>query len=134
MTQDQFQTILILATLAVAVFALIKRSHALEPITLNAAVEEIKEAVPVVMEVKEIAQLAVNSVEQARREGLITDNNVAFREAYSRAKKWIPDEWEVADEDLVAAINAAVLVASALSKQAGISSKAYGTTTGQSQP
>lgn len=123
MTQDQVEIILILLTMGVAGFALYKNYQRGETVTLASSVEAIKEARPIAIDVGEIVQLAVNGVEQLRREGKITDNNVAFREAYTRSRKWIPDEWEVSEEDLIAAINGAVLVASSLSEQAGKSSE-----------
>lgn len=123
MSAESWQLVLIFATLAVAGFSLYLSFQAGNQITLSSAVEEIKSSVPVALELKEIAELAVASVEQLRREGKITDNNVAFTQALDLTKKWIPDEWEVDNIDIIAAINAAVLVASALSSQAGESSE-----------
>lgn len=94
-----------------------------QEITVPGVLEAVAEARPVALEVKEIAQLAVNAVEQARREGKITDNNIAFDKAYTMAKAWIPDEWEIPDSQLIETINGAILVASALSAQAGLSSE-----------
>ena len=126
MTTDQIQTILILVTLLLAGIAIYKRYTDAQPITLTAGIEEIKNAVPVAKELMEIAQIAVNSAEQLKREGAIDSNDAAFHHAYSLSKKWIPDEWEIDNEDLISAINAAVLVASVLAKQAGISSEKHG--------
>jgi len=92
-------------------------------ITVPGVLEAVAEARPVALEVRDIVQLAVNAVEQTRREGKITNNNQAFERAYMMAKKWIPDEWEVPDDQLIETINGAILVASALSKQAGSSSE-----------
>lgn len=135
MTPEQTQTILVLITLAVAGYALYQSFRRGETITLTGAVEEIKEARPVAVELMEVVQIAVNSVEQLRREGKIADNDVAFRRALDISKKWIPDEWEIDNEDLINAINAAVLVASATSQMAGKSSESvtHGTHSGQPQ-
>lgn len=105
------------------VYDIYLRHKAGKEITVPGILEAVAEIRPVALEVKDIVQVAVNAVEQARREGKITDNNVAFRNAYNMAKKWIPDEWEVPDDELVEYINGAVLVASSLSRQAGVSSE-----------
>lgn len=123
MTGEQWQIVLIFVSLVIAGFALYRSFQAGNQITLSGAVEEIKSSVPVALELKEIAELAVGSVEQLRREGKIQDNDVAFNRALDLVKKWIPAEMHVDNEDILAAINAAVLVASALSRQAGRSSE-----------
>lgn len=119
------ETILIVLTLVVAGVALYKASQRgeIKSFTPSTLVEAVQEARPIAIELKEIAQVAVSSVEQLRREGKIQDNDAAFNRALDLTKKWIPDEWEISNEDIVAAINAAVLVASALSRQAGSSSE-----------
>lgn len=123
MTTDQVQLFLIIATILVAGFALY-RSYAMgNLITLSGAVDTIKGSVPVAQELQEIVQIAVNSVEQLKREGKIDSNDVAFNHALDLVKKWVPKEWHVDNEDIFAAINAAVLVSSALARQAGSSSE-----------
>lgn len=123
MTPDQLNVILILITMGVAAFALYKAYSRGEGVTLSSAIEEIKEARPVALELMEIAQIAVNATEQLKREGKIEENDVAFSHALDLVKKWLPNSFRVDNEDIIAAINAAVLVASGLSKQAGRSSE-----------
>lgn len=123
MTSDFWQVGLILVTLAVAGYALYQSHQSGEAITPTALVEHVKEAIPIAQQVQEIAQIAVNSVEQLRRERKITNNDVAFNRALDLTKKWLPKEWQVDNEDIIASINSAILVASALSKQAGRSSE-----------
>src|SRR5688572_28545 len=123
MIEEFWQIGLIVVTLLVAGYALYQSHQRGETIVPTTLVEAVKEAVPVTQQLQEIVQIAVNAVEQLRREGKITDNDAAFNRALDLAKKWIPDEWEVDNTDIIAAINAAVLVASALSNQAGKSSE-----------
>lgn len=120
---DVIQTILIVLTVLLAGWAVYKAYQRGEEITPTTLVEATTTARPVAAELMEVVQIAVNSVEQLKREGKIRSNDVAFNHALDLAKKWIPDEWEVDNEDLINAINAAVLVASTLSEQAGKSSE-----------
>lgn len=120
---DYLQIFVVVVTLVVAGYAIYRATQNGTPITLSAAVEEIKEAVPVAIQAKEIVQIAVNSVEQLKREGSIKTNDEAFNHALNLAKQWIPDEWEVSNEDIINFINSAVLVSSALARQAGSSSE-----------
>lgn len=123
MDANMVQTLLIVVTLAVAGFALYRSYQSGKSVTMTSLVETIKSSAPVAQELMEIAQIAVNSVEQLRREGKITDNDIAFNRALDLTKKWIPDEWKVDNSDIINSINAAILVASSLSKQAGKSSE-----------
>lgn len=125
MEQETIQTILIVLTLLVAGYALFRKRETIDISTLtpSAVLEEINSARPIAIELMEIAQVAVNSVEQLRREGKIQSNDVAFNTALDLIKKWVPDQWELDNEDIVNSINAAVLVASALRREAGVSSE-----------
>lgn len=125
MSTDMLQTYLIIITVVVAIVAIVRSymvTHTVD-LTPSTLVETIKEAQPVAKELMEVAQIAVNATEQLKREGKIASNDQAFNHALDLVKKWIPDQWEVDNEDIIAAINSAVLVASALSKQAGKSSE-----------
>lgn len=123
MEASQVQMLMILVTLVVAAFALYRSFQRGETVTLTQGIETIKSSIPIAQQVMEVAQIAVNSVEQLRREGKITDNDVAFNRALDLTKGWIPQEWQVENKDIIASINAAILVASALSRQAGRSSE-----------
>lgn len=125
MTPETLNILLIVIVVVLAGFALFARQQR-DPeatITPSVVLEEIKMARPLAVELAEIVQIAVNSVEQLRREGKIQSNDVAFNRALDIAKKWIPDEWEVDNEDLINTINSAVLVASSLRREAGRSSE-----------
>lgn len=113
--------------LVVAIYSVYAASQHGTPVTLAGSVEALKEAVPVAVQAKEIVQIAVNSAEQLKREGSLKTNDQAFNHALDLAKKWIPPEWQVSNEDIINFINAAVLVSSALARQAGASS-GHGTT------
>ena len=118
------QIILIGVTLLVAAFALWRtfkdKPNELTPMIVS---DTIKDSTTVAKELMEIAQIAVNASEQLKREGKIQANDVAFNHALTYIKKWIPDHWEVSNEDIITSINAAVLVSSGLRKEAGVSSE-----------
>lgn len=127
---DTWQIFVVLVSLLLAGYAVYRSYQSGHAITLSNVAETLHEVQPTVADVKEVVQIAVDSAEQLKREGKIT-NEQAFNHALDLAKKWIPKEWQVDNEDIINAINAAVLVASALSKQAGTSTQnASGTTKG----
>lgn len=123
MSTETLQAVLIILTVGIAGFALYRTYRSGEIITLNGVVDQIRDARPIATQVAEVAQIAVNSVEQIRREGKLQNNDAAFNHALNLVKKWIPDEWEVDNEDIINTINAAVLVSSALRREAGVSSE-----------
>jgi hypothetical protein len=118
------QTILIIIVVIVAAIslwiALKNKSGELTPVVVA---NTVRESVPVAKELMEIVQIGVNSAEQLKREGKILTNDVAFNHVLDYIKRWVPDEWEVSNEDIITAINAAVLVASATRREAGASSE-----------
>jgi hypothetical protein len=118
------QTILIIVTILVAVFALYRTfKNKPEELTPVVVANTVRESVPVAKELMEIAQIATNAAEQLKREGKIRSNDIAFNYALDYIKRWVPDEWEVSNDDIIAAVNAAVLVSSGLRKDAGASSE-----------
>lgn len=120
---DYLQIFVVVVTLAVAGYAIYAATQQGKPVTLAGVVEEVKDAIPVALQAKEIVQIAVDSTEQLKREGMLKDNDEAFNHALNLAKQWLPPEWQVSNEDVVSFINAAVLVSSALARQAGVSSE-----------
>lgn len=119
------EVILILLVVGLVGYDLFRRSQAGETVLVTppSLLEAVERYRPIAVELMEVAQVAVNATEQLKREGKIQSNDVAFNHAIDLVKKWIPDEWEVDNEDVIAAINSAVLVASALRKEAGASSE-----------
>lgn len=110
--------LLIVVFAAFAAFTVYRRTGTLTPQDIVKAVKDVQ---PTAVKVYEVVQIGVNTAEQLKREKKIT-NEEAFRYALDYAKTWIPASWQVSNDDIIAAINAAVLVSSALSKQAGASS------------
>lgn len=86
-------------------------------LTPPAILEAVNAAKPVVAQLMEISQIAVNAVEEARRQGKINSNDQAFNHALNLVKQWIPDNLEVDNATIIETINAAILVASALRSQ-----------------
>jgi len=117
------QIFVAVVTLAVAGYAVYAATKKGETVTLSGVVENVKEAVPIALQAKEVVQIAVNTVEQLKRDGSIKTNDEAFNHALNLSKKWLPAEWQVSNEDIINFINAAVLTSSALAKQAGVSSE-----------
>lgn len=120
---DYVQIFVVVVTLAVAGYAVYVATKRGETVTLSGVVENIKEAVPIALQASEIVQVAVNTVEQLKRDGTINDNDEALNHALNLAKQWIPPEWQVSNEDIIRFIKAAVLTSSALARQAGSSSE-----------
>lgn len=118
------QTILIIVTLLVAAFALYT-AYKNKPGEITPAVvsNTIKDSTTVAKELMEIVQIATNAAEQLKREGKISSNDAAFNYALNYIKKWIPDSWEISNDDIITAINAGVLVSSGLRRDAGVSSE-----------
>lgn len=114
---------IVVVTLALAGYAVYKANQGGKPITMTASLEAIKDATPIAVQAKEIVQIAVNAAEQLKREGSLKSNDEAFNHALDLTKQWIPPEWQLSNEDVINFINAAVLVSSALARQAGGSSE-----------
>ncbi len=129
---DYLLIFVVVVTLAVAGYAVYVASQRGETLTPLVVAEAIKGAQPIALQAKEIVQIAVNATEQLKREGKIQSNDEAFNHALDLAKQWIPKEWQVSNQDIISFINSAVLVSSALARQAGVSSQdAIGTTEGK---
>lgn len=113
-----WQVVLIVITFLLAAFALYKIYQGGGSVSATEIADQIKAARPIAIEISEIAQVAVNATEELRRQGKITENKVALSHAFDLTRKWIPDEWEISNEDIFSALDAAILVASALRNQA----------------
>lgn len=114
-----------LVTLGIAGFILYRayQVQGKAAFTSSTVLDTISDARSRASEIAEIVQIAVNAAEQLKREKQIQTNDEALNHALDLAKRWIPDEWEVPNEDVINFINAAVLQASSLSKVAGVSSE-----------
>lgn len=122
MDSSYFQLGLILVTLVVAGYALYRSHQRGEVINVAGVVSELKEAILPAKEVMDVISVAVQAAEQMKRDGRINTNDEAFNYVMDYAVRKIPKEWGITKEDIVMAIDAAVLASSALAKQAGESS------------
>lgn len=117
MDAQTLNVILIVLTVIVAAYALYQRHKAGEAIEAGGVVTELKAAQPLAQELMTVATIAVQAAEQLKNTGKLPDNNAAFEYAVSFIKKWIPAAEGIDNEDIKAAIESAVLVASALTEQ-----------------
>jgi hypothetical protein len=122
-TTDQLLVATVVISLVVAGFSLWKSYQANNVVTLTGVVDEIKSAEPIAKQILEVVQIGVNAAEQLKREGKLATNDDALNYALDYAKQWLPKEWNLSNHDIIEAINAAVLVSSALACQAGSSSR-----------
>jgi hypothetical protein len=88
-----------------------------EPVTIQGVTDSLEDAIPLASQLAQVAEIAVQSAEQLKRTGQIQSNDEAFNYALSFVKKWIPATEGIDNEDIIAAINSAVLVASYMADQ-----------------
>lgn len=117
MTQETITLIVAVVAVIVAVYAIYKASQAGVEITPGFLQEAVLSAVPIGQDFATVAQIAVNEAEQLKRTGKIASNDEAFDHALTIAKNYLPSLTPLESAKLIAAINAAVLVASALTAQ-----------------
>ena len=77
----------------------------------------MEDAVPLGQQIEKAAEIGVKAAEQLKREGKLPSNDAALHFAIDTAKKFLPVLEPIDDERLIAAINASVLAASALTAQ-----------------
>lgn len=108
-------------TLIVAVVALIVAGYAVYKMGRLPTVAEltplVEKAVPVGQDFAAVAQIVVNEAEQLKRTGKLDSNDAAFAYALKKAKEYFPVLEPLEQDKLISAINASVLVASALTAQ-----------------
>lgn len=117
MSQETITVIVAVVAIAVALYAVYAAYQKTGTVTLGGVVDAVEEAVPVGQDFAKVAEIAVNAAEQLKRTGQLTDNKAAFDYALTIAQKYLPALDALDSEKLIAAINAAVLVASALTAQ-----------------
>ena len=107
--------------LIVAAVALVTAGYAVYKLgripTVTELVSSVEGGIPVGQDFAQVAEIAVNAAEQLKRQGKIATNDEAFNHALNIAKKYLPALTPIENEKMIAAINAAVLVASALTAQ-----------------
>lgn len=109
-------SILIVAFVALGI-AIYNLAQGKKPVSLEGVVTAVEEAIPIGQDFAKVAEIAVNAVEQLKREGKIATNDQAFNMAIDIAEKYLPGLDAIGNEKLIMAINAAVLVASSLTAQ-----------------
>lgn len=76
-----------------------------------------KQAVPLAMEVKEVAEMAVLAAEEYADKGKLNTSDEKLRFAIGVFKRWIPVSRQVSDEDMLVAIHSFIPVVNALKAQ-----------------
>lgn len=108
--------ILIFLTLLVAGYAVYRLHTQGVVLTPTTVVNELKSAQPRAQELLNVANIVVQANEQRKREGKIT-NEQAYDDALNFMKKWFPGTSGVDNNDIINAVNAAILVASQITSE-----------------
>lgn len=118
MNNDVWMTILILIVAGIAGYSLYRSYQSGKTIDVSNVVGTLETSVPLAKEIIDVAQTAVNSIEQLRRQpGSTITNSEAFARATNTVRKWFPSTEEVTDEQIITAVNSAILVASTFTHQ-----------------
>lgn len=112
-----WNVILILLVVAVGVYALYQHYKKGEVINLGTVTTELEAAIPFAQELSEVAQIVVNEIEQAAREGAYIPNEEKLSIAIDRVKNWSPAFKDLETPKVITAIKSAVLVASSITNQ-----------------
>lgn len=88
------------------------------PYTAVGIKESLERVQPLAMEVEKAATIVVQSYEQARRKGKL-ESTPGLNEVMNRVRGWLPKEVKlnVTNDQIVEAINSAILIASAATAQ-----------------
>lgn len=117
MTTETWNVVLVLIIVALAGYALYARYKAGKTTDLSTLVATVENQIPFATELAEVAEIVVNEIEQAVREGVVISDEDKFNRALDMVKKWRPEFAEIDNHKVAAAIKSAVLVASALTHQ-----------------
>lgn len=118
MSAETWNVILIIAVVLVGAYGAYQHYRKNKTIDLPTVVNTLEQAVPLSKEIIDVAQTAVNEIEQIRRQpGVQMTNNEAFARATDTVRRWFPAVEEVTDEQIITAVNSAILVASHLTNQ-----------------
>lgn len=103
---------IVLSIIAIA-YVFISRQTPLTPANVTNAIN----AVPsLTAEVEKAATIVVQGIEQARREGKL-DNVPAYGELLNQVRGWLPVNVKPTNEQILSAINSAILLASLATNQ-----------------
>lgn len=114
MTAETWNTILILIVVALAGYTVYTQLKKSETVDVGTIVNTIENQIPFATELVEVAQIVVNEIEQAVREGVVLSNEEKFNRALDLVKGWRPEFSHIENRKIISAIKSAVLVASTL--------------------
>lgn len=117
MSAETLNVVLIVLMVIVAGYSIYQQYRRGEEITIANVATELKEAQPLAQELIAVATVGVQAAEQLKNTGKLADNKAAFNYALNFVKKWIPAASGVDNEDIITAIESAVLVANFMSDQ-----------------
>lgn len=118
MSTETLALLTALATLVIAAVFVWRQWNAGTPVTLSGVEGAIRTATPEAKTLVEVATIGVQAAEQLFRSGkLPKDERLTY--ALNYVRKWTPFLEDVDNEDIAAAIESAVLVASFMSDQLG---------------
>lgn len=112
MTAETWNVILILIVVALAGYAIYAQMKKGDTVDLSTLVATVEDKIPFATELAEVAQIVVNEIEQAVREGVVLSNDEKFNRALDLVKGWRPEFAEIENRKIISAIKSAVLVAS----------------------
>lgn len=112
---DWLSIISLVVAIGAVAFAFVTRRQPVTAANVVAAVESVQ---PLAIEVDKAATIVVQSYEQARRKNKL-ENTPGLNEVMNRVRSWLPKEvrLNVTNEQIIEAINSAILIASAATAQ-----------------
>lgn len=111
---DLFSLIVFVGLVVWPIVVLRRSGKAITSADIANAIEAAK---PVTQRLRLVAEDVVFGIEQIRREGQLTNNVEAFDHAFAEIRALLPAELDVSDEQIINAINRAVLLASSHTAQ-----------------
>lgn len=117
MVIDNWIVMTVVLTLVISLVSGYMAYRSTRKVTVEGVLETVKESVPIAQELATVAKIAVESAEQMKRDGTLRTNDAALNYAIDYVQKWFPATETITNEQIIGAINAAVLTASAISAQ-----------------
>lgn len=111
--EQWFGLIALVISAVVAVYLFVSRKTPVTATNVTTAVESVQ---PLADQVERAATIVVQAIEQARRKGKL-DKMPEYSELLNRVRGWLPVNVEPTNDQVIDAINSAILVASALTNQ-----------------
>lgn len=111
--EQWFGLIALVISAVVVVFLFVTRKTPFTAAHVTTAVNSVQ---PLAAEVEKAATIVVQAIEQARRKGQL-DKLPEYGELLNRVRGWLPVNVEPTNDQILDAINSAILVASALTNQ-----------------